>query len=76
MQDIDVTIRLSKIVHGQPAKQPVTLALSELRHSMLVHFGVHASKVDCICKLVVEKGRCTLGDLEEECNFLIERVSQ
>jgi hypothetical protein len=71
---VDVTIRLSKMVHGQPAHQPVTLALKDLRHSMLVDFCFPPAKVDHICGLVVEMGQCMLGD-DGECGYLIERIT-
>ncbi|OJF89628.1 hypothetical protein AX761_24250 [Rhizobium sp. 58] len=72
---MDVTIRLSKLVQGELAHQPVILTLKDLRHTMLVDFGFPPAKVDRICQQVIEKGRCSLTDLEDECNFLLERVS-
>ena len=72
---MDVTIRLSRLIQGQLAHEPVTLALKDFRHSLLVHFGFPPSKVDHICRQLVENGRCTLRGVEDECNFLLERVS-
>lgn len=72
---MDATIRLSKLVQGQLAHQPVIPTLKDLRHSMLAHYGFPPAKGDHIYEQVIEKGRCSLTAVEDECNFLLERVS-
>ncbi len=71
---LSTSFRLSVYEGGRLVSKPANLTEAVLRRVLLMASGFDEGRVNSICKMVEDRGRCEMGDFQLETRFVLEKI--